>query len=324
MVKVVRIHKTGDPSVMKIEDVSIDRPASNEVVIRHTAIGLNYIDVYVRSGLYPLDSFPSVIGMEGAGIVEELGESVDDFAEGDRVAYPMSLGAYAEKRTIPASKLVKLPDNIDEQIAASIMLKGLTAHYLIFRTYKVQKGDPILVYAAAGGVGLIMCQWAKILGASVIGCVGSPEKATMAKAHGCEKIILYKEQDIAKKVMEFTDGKGVAVVYDSVGKDTFEASLNSLRPFGTLVTYGNASGPVAPFSPSILGPKGSLYVTRPTLATHIASRDLLLEGTSMLFDIVGAKAIKINYNQKFALTDVKKAHQDLENRLTTGSTILFP
>ncbi|PPR77164.1 MAG: Quinone oxidoreductase 1 [Alphaproteobacteria bacterium MarineAlpha3_Bin5] len=324
MVKVVRIHKTGDPSVMKIEDVSIDRPASNEVVIRHTAIGLNYIDVYVRSGLYPLDSFPSVIGMEGAGIVEELGESVDDFAEGDRVAYPMSLGAYAEKRTIPASKLVKLPDNIDEQIAASIMLKGLTAHYLIFRTYKVQKGDPILVYAAAGGVGLIMCQWAKILGASVIGCVGSPEKATIAKAHGCEKIILYKEQDIAKKVMEFTDGKGVAVVYDSVGKDTFEASLNSLRPFGTLVTYGNASGPVAPFSPSILGPKGSLYVTRPTLATHIASRDLLLEGTSMLFDIVGAKAIKINYNQKFALTDVKKAHQDLENRLTTGSTILFP
>ncbi len=324
MVKVVRIHKAGDPSVMKIEDVPIDRPGSDEVVIRQTAIGLNYIDVYVRSGLYPLDSFPSVIGMEGAGIVEELGESVDDFVEGDRVAYPMSLGAYAEKRTIPASKLVKLPDTIDEQIAASIMLKGLTAHYLIFRTYKVQTGDPILVYAAAGGVGLIICQWAKILGASVIGCVGSPEKATMAKAHGCEKIILYKEEDIAKKVMEFTDGKGVAVVYDSVGKDTFEASLNSLRPFGTLVTYGNASGPVAPFSPSILGPKGSLYVTRPTLATHIASRDLLLEGTNMLFDVIGTKAIKINYNQTYALTDVKKAHQDLENRLTTGSTILFP
>ena len=324
MVKVVRIHKAGDPSVMKIEDVPIDRPGSDEVVIRQTAIGLNYIDVYVRSGLYPLDSFPSVIGMEGAGIVEELGESVDDFVEGDRVAYPMSLGAYAEKRTIPASKLVKLPDTIDEQIAASIMLKGLTAHYLIFRTYKVQTGDPILVYAAAGGVGLIICQWAKILGASVIGCVGSPEKATMAKAHGCEKIILYKEEDIAKKVMEFTDGKGVAVVYDSVGKDTFEASLNSLRPFGTLVTYGNASGPVAPFSPSILGPKGSLYVTRPTLATHIASRDLLLEGTNMLFDVIGTKAIKINYNQTYALTDIKKAHQDLENRLTTGSTILFP
>jgi NADPH2:quinone reductase len=238
------------------------------------------------------------------------------------VAYAMQIGAYAESRLIDANKLVKIPDNITDQTAAAMMLKGLTAHYLLFRTYAVKKGDTILVYAAAGGVGLILCQWAKLLGATVIGCVGSEEKAALAKANGCDYTILYRNEDIPTSVRELTAGKGVAVVYDSIGKATFEASLDSLQPFGVLATYGNASGPVDPFNPGILAPKGSLYVTRPTLGTHIATRELLEEGANRLFKVVGNSDVSIHINQSFALADCAEAHQTLEARNTTGSTVL--
>jgi NADPH2:quinone reductase len=260
--------------------------------------------------------------MEAVGVVDVIGEGVEDLAPGDRVAYPMTLGAYAEARLIDASKLVSLPDSISDETAAAIMLKGLTAHYLLHRTYPVQAGDSILVYDAAGGVGLILCQWARLLGANVIGCVGSAEKARLAKDNGCHHTILYREEDIASRVRELTDGVGVAAAYDSIGKATFAASLDSLRPFGVLATYGNASGPVEPFSPGILAAKGSLYVTRPTLATHISTPALLNEGARRLLDVVSSGQVQISVNQSMPLADCAEAHRRLESRETTGSTVL--
>lgn len=320
MTKAIRVYEAGGPEVMKWEDVEIGDPGPGEIRIKQTAAGLNYIDVYFRTGLYPVE-FPAIIGQEGAGVVEAVGEGVTEFAPGDRVAYPMVPGAYAEARVMPTLKVVKLPDSISDQTAAAMMLKGMTAQYLLFRTYKVQPGDNILVYAAAGGVGLILCQWAKKLGANVIGCVGSQEKAELAMANGCDHPILYREEDIASRVKELTDGEGVAVAYDSIGKATFEDSLNSLKPFGTMVTYGNASGKVDPVDLGILAPKGSLYVTRPTLGTHTATRELVLDGTKHLFDAVTSGDVKINIGQTYEMSDAASAHADLEARKTTGSTV---
>ena len=322
MSKAIRIHETGGPEVLRWEEVEVASPTAGQVRLRQSACGLNYIDVYGRSGLYPVAEFPAVLGMEAVGTVEEVGEGVNDLAVGDRVAYAMQIGAYAEERLIDASQLVKIPDSISDETAAAMMLKGLTAHYLLFRTYPVKAGDNILVYAAAGGVGLILCQWANLLGVNVIGCVGSEEKAALAKQNGCHHTILYRNEDIATRVREITGGEGVAVAYDSIGKATFEASLDSLRPFGVLATYGNASGPVEPFSPGILAPKGSLYVTRPTLGTHVSTRELLVEGVDRLINVVDSGEVKIQVNQTYDLSDCAEAHRALEARETTGSTVL--
>lgn len=324
MVKAVRIHKQGGPEVLQYEDVDVAAPGEGEILLKQNACGLNYIDVYMRSGLYPVEPLPAVIGMEGAGVVEAVGPGVSDFQVGDRAAYPMVRGGYAEKRVLPASKAVKLPDGIDDETAASMMLKGLTAHYLSHRTYKAQKGDAILVYAAAGGVGLILCQWLRYLGCTVIGCVGSKEKGELAKANGADHIILYRDEKIPERVKEITGGAGVAAAYDSIGKATFLDSLDSLRPFGVLATFGNASGKVDPFDPSILGPKGSLYVTRPTLATHTATKALLQDGADALFKVVLEGHVKIHSNQSYPLAEVADAHRALEARETTGSTVLIP
>ena len=322
MSKAIRIHQTGGPEQLKWEDVEVGEPGPGQVRLQQSACGLNYIDVYGRSGLYPVGDLPAVLGMEAVGRIDAVGEGVTGFASGDRVAYPMCLGAYAESRLIDADRLVAIPESIDDSTAAAMMLKGLTAHYLLFRTYPVKPGDSILVYAAAGGVGLILCQWGKLLGANVIGCVGSDDKAELARANGCDHAILYRDEDIAERVREITSGEGVAVAYDSIGKATFEASLDSLRPFGVLATYGNASGPVDPFSPLILAGKGSLYVTRPTLATHIATRELLLEGAERLIDVVGSGRVRISVNQTLPLAQCAEAHRQLEARETTGSTVL--
>ena len=324
MTKAIRIHETGGPDVLTWEDMDVGRTDPDQVRVRQSAVGLNYIDVYMRTGLYPLPGLPAVIGMEGAGVVEETGPEVTDFKPGDRVCYPMNVGGYSEERLVPAGRLVHLPDGIEDNQAAAMMLKGMTAHYLLRRTYRVQPGDPVLIYAAAGGVGLILCQWAKHLGATVIGCVGSEAKATLAQAHGCDHAILYDQESVPDRVREITGGEGAAVAYDSVGKATFEASLDSLRPFGVLATFGNASGPVAPFNPAVLAPKGSLYVTRPTLATHTATRELLLEGAEALFDVVLAGHVKIEIGQTYPLAESRRAHEDLEARKTTGSTVLIP
>ena len=324
MTHAIRIHETGDASKLSWDEIEVGEPGQGEVRIRQTAVGLNFIDVYMRTGLYPLAQLPAVLGMEAAGVVVSVGEGVDGFAEGDRVAYCMMPGAYAEERLIPAEKLLKMPDEIDDQTAAAMMLKGLTAHYLLFRSYPVQAGDSILVMAAAGGVGLILCQWAKHLGANVIGCVGSREKAELAVANGADQTILYRDENIAERVREMTDGEGVAACYDSIGQATFQSSLDSLRPFGVMVSFGNASGPVEPFSPGILAPKGSLYLTRPTLATHTATRELLIEGANRLFDVVSRGIVKISVNQTYALAETARAHRDLESRSTTGSTVLVP
>lgn len=321
MTKGIRVYEAGGPEVMKWEDIDVGDPGPGEVRIKQNAVGLNYIDVYFRTGLYPVD-FPAIIGMEAAGVIEAVGDGVTEFAPGDRVAYPMVPGAYCEARCMPTLKVVKLPDSIDDQTAAAMMLKGLTAQYLLFRTYKVKPGDTILVYAAAGGVGLILCQWAKKLGATVIGCVGSEEKAELAKANGCDHPILYRDENIPARVKELTGGKGVAAAYDSIGKSTFMDSLDSLAPFGVLATFGNASGKVEPFDPGILAPKGSLYVTRPTLGTHTATRELVLDGTKHLFDAVTSGDVKISVNQTYELKNVAQAHADLEARKTTGSTVL--
>ena len=324
MPNAIRIHETGGPEVLRYEQVETGEPGTGQVRLRQTACGLNFIDVYMRTGLYPVPELPATLGMEAAGIVEAIGDGVTDLSPGDRVAYAMNLGGYAETRLIDASKLIKLPDTIQDQTAAAMMLKGLTAHYLLFRTYPVQAGDTILVHAAAGGVGLLLCQWAKHLGATVLGSVGSPEKAELAMAHGCDHPIFYREENISQRVRELTDGVGVAAVYDSVGQATFEASLDSLRPFGVLATFGNSSGKVKSFDPNILAPKGSLYVTRPTLATHTATRELLVEGVERLLDVVGNGIVKVNINQTYSLAETAQAHRDLEARKTTGSTVLLP
>ncbi|MCY4050172.1 MAG: quinone oxidoreductase [Gammaproteobacteria bacterium] len=324
MTNAIRIYEPGGAENLRWENVDVGEPDAGQVRIRQSAVGLNFIDIYMRTGLYPLPSYPAVLGMEAAGIVESIGPNVDGISVGDRVAYCMVPGAYSESRLISAEKLLKLPDLIDDRTAAAMMLKGLTAHYLLFRSYSVKPGDRILVMAAAGGVGLMLCQWGRYLGAEVIGCVGSDSKAELAKANGAHHVILYNQENIPQRVKEITGGQGVAVAYDSVGQATFEASLDSLRPFGVLVTYGNASGPVEPFSPAILAPKGSLYVTRPTLATHTATRELLKEGADRLFQVVVDGTVDIAIHQTYALSDTATAHFELESRITTGASVLIP
>jgi len=320
----IRIYQTGGPEVMCWEEVAVGDPAPGEARVRHEAVGLNYIDTYHRGGLYPLP-LPSGLGMEGAGVVEAVGADVTDIKPGDRVAYAGGpLGAYSQVRCLPAHRLLKLPDGIDFRTGAAMMLQGLTAAYLLRQTYRVQPGDVVLIHAAAGGVGLIACQWAKLLGATVIGTVSSEAKAELAKQHGCDHIIFYTREDVAKRVRELTGGKGVAVVYDGVGKDTFIGSLDSLRPRGMMVTFGNASGPVPPVDLLQLSQRGSLFITRPTLMHYSARRDELLALGDELFDVVGSGKVRIEVNQSYALADAAAAHRDLEARKTTGSTILVP
>jgi NADPH2:quinone reductase len=324
MPKAIRIHETGGPEVLRWDEVEVGRPGPGEVLLRQTAVGLNFIDTYHRTGLYPL-SLPGVLGMEGAGFVEEVGPEVSEVKPGDRVAYAgLPVGAYVEARLMPAERLVPLPGDISDQQAAGMMLKGLTAQYLVCGTYAVQTGETVLIHAAAGGVGLILCQWAKHLGATVIGTVSTEEKAALARSHGCDHPILYTREDVVGRVKELTEGEGVPVVYDSVGKDTFFASLDCLRPRGLMVTYGNSSGAVPPFSALELSKRGSLYVTRPTLMTYTASREDLLAHSADLFEVVRSGAVKIEVNQTYALKDAAQAHRDLEARKTTGSTVLIP
>jgi NADPH:quinone reductase len=319
----IRFHKTGGPEVLQVEDAPAAGPGTGEARVRQYAIGLNYIDIYHRSGLYPVP-LPSGIGLEGAGVVESVGANVTDIKPGDRVAYAGGPpGAYASVRNIPADRLVKLPDAITDEQAAAMMLKGLTAQYLLRRTYRVQPGDTILIHAAAGGTGLFVCQWAKALGATVIGTVGSEEKAALVKAHGCDYPILYKQQNIVERVKAITGAAGVAVVYDSVGKDTFMDSLNCLKPMGMMVSFGNASGPVPPFDTGLLAQKGSLFLTRPTLFTYAAKRVDLLAMSAELFDVVQKSQVKIEIHQRYELRDAAQAHRDLESRRTTGSTIFL-
>jgi NADPH2:quinone reductase len=321
----IRMQKTGGPEVLLWEEVDVPAPGPQEVLLEQTAVGLNFIDVYHRTGLYPLESLPATPGMEGAGKVIAVGSGVTEVKKGDRVAYAgLPPGAYAEKRVIPADRLVVLPEEISDRRAAAMMLQGMTAQYLLRSTYRVQSGDTILIHAAAGGVGMIACQWGKALGATVIGTVGSEEKAELAKLHGCDHTILYRQENIAERVREITGGAGVPVVYDSVGKETFAASLDCLRPRGMLVSFGNASGSVAPFETGILAQKGSLYFTRPTLMTYTASRVDLVASARELFEVVQSGAVKIEIGQTYPLAEVAQAHRDLEARKTTGSTVLIP
>lgn len=325
MSKAIRLHETGGPEVLQWEEVEIGRPGPGEVHLRQTAIGLNFIDVYHRSGLYPLANFPAIPGMEGAGVVVAIGEEVNDISPGDRVAYAgLPPGAYAEQRLIPAHRLVRLPDDISDQQAAGMMLQGMTVQYLLRSTFRVKKGDLILLHAAAGGVGLIACQWARHLGATVIGTVGSPEKAELARDHGCHYPLLYREEDWVARVREISDGEGVSVVYDSVGRDTFMKSLDCLRPLGLMVLFGQSSGPVAPLETGLLAAKGSLFLTRPTLMTYTAKRKDLLASATELFNVVQTGAVKIEVKQTYPLRDAAQAHRDLEARKTTGSTVLLP
>lgn len=321
MAKAIRIYEPGGPENMKFEDVDVPAPGEGEILIKQDFCGLNYIDVYHRTGLYPLE-MPNGIGLEAAGVVTGVGAGVTEFAEGDRVAYAAPpIGAYASERVMPWHRVVKLPDTISNEQAAGMMLQGMTVEYLIRRTYAVQPGDTVLFQAAAGGVGLIACQWLKQIGATVIGTAGSPEKAELAKQHGCDHVILYREEDVAKKVREITDGAGVPVVYDGVGADTVDGSLDSLKPRGLFVSFGNASGPIQNFNLATLSAKGSLFMTRPTLMTYTASREDMVESSSALFDAV-AKGLKIEVNQRYSLADATQAHLDLEARKTTGSTLL--
>ncbi|MEJ2478924.1 MAG: quinone oxidoreductase [Acidihalobacter sp.] len=324
MSKAIRIHEQGGPEVMRFEDVEVGSPGPGEVLLSHAAVGLNYIDVYHRNGLYPVE-LPSTLGMEAAGRVEAVGEGVTGLAPGDRVAYASGpLGAYAERRVMPAARLVKLPDGIDDRTGAAMMLQGMTVRYLVRETYRVQPGETVLWHAAAGGVGLIACQWLKALGVTVIGTAGSDEKAELAKAHGCAHVINYRRENFVERVRELTDGAGVPVVYDSVGKDTWEGSLDCLRPRGMMVSFGNASGAVPPVNLVQLSQKGSLYVTRPTLVHYTATREDLLACAGELFDQVLSGAVKIEVNHTYPLAEAAQAHRDLEARKTTGSTVLLP
>jgi NADPH2:quinone reductase len=323
MTKAIRIHAHGGPEVMRWEDVPTPEPGPGEALVRHAAVGLNFIDVYFRTGLYKT-ALPAILGMEAAGTVTAVGEGVTEVAVGDRVAYATApIGAYATERVIAADRLVKLPDNIDFNTAAAMMLQGFTAQYLLRRTYKVQPGDTILVHAAAGGVGLIMTQWAKHLGATVIGVVSTPEKAELARAHGADHTVVGYGELVAE-VKRITGGAMVPVVYDSIGKDTFMISLDCLAPLGMMVSYGNASGPVGAVDVGLLGAKGSLFLTRPGLATYTAKRADLQHAAGELFEVVGTGAVSIRVNQTFPLQDAALAHAALEARRTTGSTILLP
>lgn len=323
MPHVIRIHQNGGPEQMRWEEVVVGDPGPGEVRVRNTAIGLNYIDTYHRSGLYPLP-LPLVLGSEGAGVVEAVGPKVKEFKVGDRVAYAQPIGAYAEVLIRPVARLVKIPAGIKDEVAAAMMLKGMTAWYLCRRTYRVKKGDTIVVHAAAGGVGQILCQWAKHLGATVIGTVGSDEKVALAKKVGCKHVVVMSREKLSERVKAITKGKGVPVVYDGVGKDTFMESLDCLQPLGLMASFGNASGAVAPVNIGILAQKGSLYLTRPTLVNYTATREDLLTATRELFAVVKKGAVKITVNQRYPLREAAQAHRDLESRKTTGSTVLLP
>jgi NADPH:quinone reductase len=323
MAKAIRFHKTGGPEVLQLDDVEVGEPGEGQARIRHTAIGLNFIDTYHRSGLYPLP-LPSGVGSEGAGVVEAIGKGVSQIKVGDRVAYAAGPpGAYSQERLYPANRLVKVPSGISDQQAAAMMLKGLTVQYLIRRVYRVEKGETVLFHAAAGGVGLIACQWLKALGATVIGTVGSDEKAQIAKAHGCDHTIVYTRENFAERVKQITGGAKVPVVFDSVGKDTFTGSLDCLKPRGLLAVFGNGSGPVTGVDINVLA-RGSFYVTRPTLMTYTAERSDLETSAKELFDIVKSGKVRIEINQTYPLQDAAQAHRDLEGRKTTGSTLLMP
>lgn len=324
MSKAIRIHSHGGPDVMRWEDVPTPEPGPAEALVHHSAVGLNYIDIYFRTGLYKIPSLPATLGMEGAGVVRAVGSEVTHVKVGDRVAYATGpIGAYATDRVISADRLVKIPDGIDDKTAAAMMLQGMTAQYLIRRTHRVQAGETILVHAAAGGVGLILCQWAKHLDATVIGVVSTEQKAELARQHGVAHAIIGHD-NLPAEVKRITGGAMVPVVYDSVGKDTFMTSLDCLAPLGLMVTFGNASGPVPPVELGILSLKGSLYVTRPTLATYTARSEDLQASAKDLFDVVLSGAVKVRVNQTFPLKDARQAHEALEGRRTTGSTVLIP
>jgi NADPH:quinone reductase len=324
MAHAIRIHGYGAPEALRWDEVEVGAPGPGEVRLRQSAVGLNYIDTYHRTGHYKLASLPAVIGMEGAGTVEAVGPGVSDLKVGDRVAYATALGAYADERLVPADRLVKLPANIDDKIAAAMMLQGMTVRYLLRQTYRCTEKTVMLFHAAAGGVGLIACQWARAIGATMIGTVGSEEKAKLAKANGCTHVINYRTEDYVARVKEITRGDGCHVVYDSVGKDTFPSSLDCLKPRGMWVSFGSSSGPVPPFDLAILSTKGSLYATRPTLMTYTVRRADLLANAAELFDMVGRGAIKIAVNHTYPLRDAALAHRALEARKTTGSTVLIP
>jgi len=323
MPKAVRYHKQGGPEVMQVDEVAVGDPGPGQARVRHVAIGVNFVDTYQRSGLYPMQ-LPAVAGNEAAGVVEAVGPNVTAVKAGDRVTYTGLPGSYCEVRLVPADRLVKLPEGVSEEMAASMTLKGMTVQYLIHRTYAVKAGDTVLWHAAAGGVGLIACQWLKALGATTIGTVGSDEKAELAKAHGCHHVINYNKENFVERVKAIMGGKGLPVVYDAVGKTTWDGSLECLRPRGLMVSFGNASGPVPPVNLGILAAKGSLYVTRPTLATYIASRPDLEETAKSLFDVVKSGKVKIETTRRYKLADAQSAHRDLEGRKTTGSIILVP
>jgi NADPH2:quinone reductase len=325
MVHAIRIHRTGGPEVLSWEEVEVGEPGPGEVRLRQTAVGLNFVDVYHRMGAYSLPPLPATIGMEAAGVIEAVGPGVAEFAPGDRVAYAAPpMGAYAEARLMPADRLVRIPEGIDDATAAAMTLQGMTAQCLLRSVYRVQPGDTILVHAAAGGVGSIMTQWAKHLGATVIGTVGSDEKAERARAQGCDHAIVYTREDFVARVKEITDGKGLPVVYDSVGADTFMRSLDCLRPRGLGVLFGQASGPVPPFDINLLMAKGSLYLTRPTLFSYVAEREALVRCADELFEAVRSGAVKVPVGRTFPLRDAAEAHRALESRSTTGSTVLIP
>jgi len=323
MTKAMVMHQTGEPSVMHWEEWQVSDPGPGEIKLRHTAIGVNFIDIYFRSGLYP-HPLPFVTGQEGAGIVTALGKGVKNLKLGDRVAYCGVLGAYAEETKLPAERVVKIPKGISDQTAAAMMLKGMTAQYLLRQIRKVGKGDIILFHAAAGGVGLIACQWAKALGAKVIGTVSTEEKAALAKKHGCTWPIIYSRENFVDAVKRITKGRGVPVVYDSVGKDTFPASLDCLQPRGLFVSFGNASGPIPPFNAGILAQKGSLFMTRPSLPNYTGTREQLEKASGDLFSVVKSGKVKIEVNQTYALKDAVRCHEDLAGRKTTGSCVLIP
>jgi NADPH2:quinone reductase len=323
MVMAIRIHETGGPEVLRWEEVEVDHPGPGEARVRQTAVGLNFIDVYHRTGLYKLP-LPAVLGSEAAGMVEEVGPGVTEVKAGDRVAYAGPIGAYAEARLVLADRLVRLPADIGDGLAAAMMLKGMTAQYLLRRTCPVEPGDAVLIHAAAGGVGLIACQWAKYLGAEVIGTVSTEEKAALAREHGCDHAIVTSREEFVGRVREITGGRGVRVVYDSVGKDAFEGSLDCLQPLGMMVSYGNSSGPVPPISPLVLSAKGSLFLTRPTLMAYTARREDLLATATELFEVVRSGAVRIEIRQTYPLAEAERAQRDIEARRTTGSTVLLP
>jgi len=323
MAKAIQFRSNGGPEALELTDLPVGEPGSGQVRLRHTAIGVNFVDIYQRSGLYPV-KLPAIAGNEGAGVVEAVGPGVRDVKVGDRVAYTSLAGSYSEVRIAPADRLVKIPPGVSDAQAAAMMLKGLTVHYLIFSTRAVQKAETVLWHAAAGGVGLIAVQWLKAIGATTIGTAGSDEKCALAKAHGATHTINYSKENFVERVLALTDGKKVPVVYDSVGKSTWEGSLDCLRPRGLMVSFGNASGPVPPVTIGILATKGSLYVTRPTLATYIASREELESHAAALFEVVRSGKVKIEISKQYPLAEAAQAHRDLESRRTTGSLVLIP